>query len=68
MAFRWRADNSPLLVALGRNLKKKMLSELDPLWQNFVGPRMQMRRLSRLSATRIQKRLDADAESDFFRS
>ena len=44
MAFRWRADDDPRIVVLGSSLPsstKKTLSKLDPLWQNFLDPRMQ---------------------------
>ena len=43
MAFRWRVDDGPLLVAFGSSLphyRKKTLSELDSLWQIFLDPRM----------------------------
>ena len=41
MAFCWQADNCPLLVVFGALLpSKKNLSELDPLWQNFLGQHM----------------------------
>ena len=40
MAFRWRAHDVPLLVvfrpSLLHYLKKKTLSDLDSLWQNFL--------------------------------
>ena len=37
MAFRWRADDGPLLVLFRSSLPlQKTLSELDPLWQNFL--------------------------------
>ena len=48
MAFPWRADDGPLLVAFRSSLhsinnnKKKTLSVLDPLWQNFLNPRMRL--------------------------
>ena len=47
MAFRWLANDGPLLVLYGSSLllsphqnTPKTLSELDPLWQNFLDPRM----------------------------
>ena len=48
MAFRWQADDGPLLVVFGSSVShylkkkttKKNSSELDPLWQNFLDPRM----------------------------
>ena len=43
MAFRWRADDGPLLVVFGSSLPsstKKTLSKLDPRRQNFLDPRM----------------------------
>ena len=51
MAFRWRAHDGPLIVVLGSSLpsltkkkkkqkKQKKTSKLDPLWQNFLDPRM----------------------------
>ena len=43
MAYRWLADDDPLLVLYGSfspHHQKKVLSELDPLWQNFLEPRM----------------------------
>ena len=42
MAFRWRADDGPLLVLFGSSfpLSKKQKKMLDPLWQNFLDPRM----------------------------
>ena len=45
MAFCWWADDDPLIVVLGTflhlsNKEKKTLSELDPLWQNFLDPHM----------------------------
>ena len=40
MAFRWRADDGPLKVGLGFSLPPINLSKLDPLWQNFLDPRM----------------------------
>ena len=48
MTFRWRADDGPLIVVVGCSLpsstknktKKKRLSKLDSLLQNFLGPRM----------------------------
>ena len=44
MVFRWQADVGPLLTVLGSSLPqkktKKTLAELDPLWQNFLDPRM----------------------------
>ena len=42
-----RADDDPLLVLFGSSLpliktnqKRKKVSELDPLWQNFLEPRL----------------------------
>ena len=47
IAFRWRADDDPLIVVVGSSLpsssEKKMLSKLDPLWQNFLDPRIEVR-------------------------
>ena len=44
MAFRWRADDGPLLVlfCIGEHYfgAIKKLSELDPVWQNFLDPCM----------------------------
>ena len=42
MAFRSRADDGPLLVLFESSLlsSKKKLSELDPLGQHFLDPRM----------------------------
>ena len=43
MAFRWGADDGPLLVVFGSSLPsstKKGLSELDPPCHNFLDPRM----------------------------
>ena len=48
MAFRWRADDGPLMVEFGsffssnykKTKKKKTLSKLDPLWQYFLDPRL----------------------------
>ena len=51
MTFRWRADNDPLVVVFWilssskvktkkKKKKKKRLSKLNPLWQNFLDPRM----------------------------
>ena len=39
---RWRADDGPLIVVFGSYLpsSKKTTSKLDPLWQNFLDPRM----------------------------
>ena len=45
MAFRWRANDGPLIIVLRSSLpssKKKKFSRLDPLWQNFLDPRMYM--------------------------
>ena len=44
MAFRWRADDGPLLVLLDPlcPLQNKTLSELDLLWQNFLDPHMKV--------------------------
>ena len=41
MAFRWRADDGPILVVFGSThyLKKKMA----PLWKNFLDPHMQQK-------------------------
>ena len=38
MAFRWGANNGPLLVVFwsSPHQLEKMLSEFDPLWQNFL--------------------------------
>ena len=42
MAFRWRAEDGPFLVLFWSSLpsqkEKKTLSELAPLWQNFLCP------------------------------
>ena len=56
MAFRWWADDDPLVVLIldplfppqkkKKKKKKKTLSELDPLWQNFLDPRMMVILLS----------------------
>ena len=54
MAFRWRAVDGPLIVVFGsflssslnklkKTAKKKTLSKLDPLWQNFLDLRMLMK-------------------------
>ena len=47
LRFRWRAEDCPLMVVFGSFLpsstKKKppkTPSKLDPLWQNFLDPRM----------------------------
>ena len=43
LLFRCRADAGPLLVLFGSFLissTTKKLSELDPLWQNLLGPCM----------------------------
>ena len=44
MAFRWRADDGPLIVVCESSSLPsstiKTLSKLDPLWQNFLDPRM----------------------------
>ena len=51
MAFRWGADDGLPLVLFGspssKNQNKKM-SELDPLWQNFLDLHMQPRHLPSL--------------------
>ena len=40
MAFRWRADDGPLIVATPHKQNKKNPSKLYPLWQNLLDPRM----------------------------
>ena len=42
MAFRWRANDGPLLVTLILSTQKSVIRvvELDPLRQNFLDPRM----------------------------
>ena len=44
MAFRWWADDGPLLALFGSSLpssdKKKTLSEIDYFWQNLLDPHM----------------------------
>ena len=43
MAFRWRAYDGPLLVLYGSSFpssSKNTLSAMDPLWQNFLDPRI----------------------------
>ena len=43
MAFRWRADDGPFIAVFGSSIPsstKKKLSNLDPLGQNFLDPRM----------------------------
>ena len=44
MAFRWQADNGPLLVAFRSSLhpinQKKNVVSVGPLWQNFQDPHM----------------------------
>ena len=44
MEFRLRADDGPLLVAFRSSLYpinlKKQTVIVDPLWQNFLDPRM----------------------------
>ena len=46
MAFRWRADDRPLLVVFGSSLlhylKKKCWQRCTPLWQNFLDPCMKV--------------------------
>ena len=42
-AIRWQENDGPLLVVFwftSPHQPKKMLSELDPIWQNFLDPRM----------------------------
>ena len=59
MAFRWQADDGPLLVLIGSSLplsphrKTPTLSELDPLWQIFLYPRM-CSKMHKLLLTYIQ--------------
>ena len=42
MAFRWQADDGPLIVLFGSTYlssakkKRKKVSKLNPLWQNFL--------------------------------
>ena len=43
MAFRWRADDGPLLVAIGSSLPhhlKNLFFRFGPLWQKSLDPRM----------------------------
>ena len=44
MAFGWLANDDPLLVVFESSLpsstKKKRCQSLEPLWQNFLDPRM----------------------------
>ena len=45
MVFRWRADDDPFIVIFGSSIPsstKKKLSNLDPLWQNFLDPHMKV--------------------------
>ena len=37
MAFRWRADDTPFIAVFGSQLKKKELSNLDPLSTKLSG-------------------------------
>ena len=52
--FRWWANNGRLVVVFGFSLPsslkhtQKSLSELDPLWQNFLDPRMQPNLIQKL--------------------
>ena len=39
MSFRWPADDGPLIVVY-RASSTKTMSNSDPLWQNFLDPRM----------------------------
>ena len=52
-AFRWRADDDPVFSGIkilspslpekkNKNKTNKKTSELDPLWQNFLDPRMRV--------------------------
>ena len=40
MAFSWRADDGPLLVLFGSSFPLSKKKKLDPLWRNFLDPRM----------------------------
>ena len=49
MAFPWLANDGPLIVEIAfshqlknnkKNKTKKQLSKLNPIWQNFLDPRM----------------------------
>ena len=58
MAFRWRADDGPLLLIFGpslplkKNEKKPVrVAELEPLWQIFLDPRMGPHRKQLLTRT-----------------
>ena len=42
MAFRWRADDGPLLVLFGSSLPISKTKKLDPIWQNLLDPRMNL--------------------------
>ena len=46
MAFPWWADDGPLIVVLGTSLPLSTQSKLDPLWQNFLDPRMEHKQMS----------------------
>ena len=67
MAFRWRANDGPLLVLFGSSLTssiktKKKLSQLDPYGKTFLDPRM----ISIDSFSSVHASLTSGAKSSMF--